>query len=159
MIFNLRIATQKDEARIKQLVRTERLNPFGLKWQRFVVSVNIHDEIIGCAQLKIHWDGSNELASLVVIPEMRGLGVAQCLIDHIKKSTQKSLFLTCRSGLGNFYARHGFKVVVGNRNLPIYFRVIQSVFGLLEWFFRRKILLVMVCDAMSSVPINEDKNG
>ena len=42
-------------------------------------------EVIGCAQIKPHRDGSRELASLVVHPDYRGQGIARRMIQYLTK--------------------------------------------------------------------------
>ena len=80
--FSLRPAAAEDLAAIKKLVRTARINPTGLKWDRFSVIENDLGEVIACGQIKPHFDGSDELASLVVDPDYRGYGHARSLLEH-----------------------------------------------------------------------------
>ena len=102
------------------MVHQARINPTGLAWERFWVA-EADGEVIGCAQVKPHRDGSRELASLVVQLERRGWGVARALIEHFLAAESLPLYLTCRSNLGSFYRRFGFRIVpVGE--MPVYFR-------------------------------------
>jgi amino-acid N-acetyltransferase len=110
-MFTLRPATEKDDKAIRALVKEGRINPTGIKWQRFVVAVSANGEVIGCGQVKPHRDGSCELASLVITAEWRGNGVARAIIENLLTAHSEALYLMCRSGLGAFYRRFGFQPV------------------------------------------------
>ena len=109
-MVTLRPATAADAAVIRSLVYAARINPTGLDWKRFVVAPGPNGEVIGCAQIKPHRDGSRELASLVVAPAWRGNGVARAIIEHLVANHPGPLYLTCRASLGPFYERFGFRV-------------------------------------------------
>ena len=64
--YSIRKATRGDAAFIRRLIWQVGINPLGLDWQRFVMAVHGHGVRIGCAQLKMHKDGSRELASVAV---------------------------------------------------------------------------------------------
>lgn len=130
-MIQLRQATAGDAAQIKHMVRQERLNPLGIKWQRFWLAVDTAGKITGCAQMKRHRDGSYELASLVVTPDWRGNGVARALIEQLVSTCSGEVFLTCRAGLGVFYRRFGFEVVEF-AEMPPYFQRIWRLAALFE---------------------------
>jgi len=71
-MFSLRKATKEDSTFIRTLIWRVGINPMGLDWQHFVVAVHEHGVRIGCAQLKVHKDGSRELASVAVVPSSGG---------------------------------------------------------------------------------------
>lgn len=129
--WQLRPATAADFPAIRALIRAARINPTGLDWRRFVVAVNLQGELIGCAQLKPHGDGSLELASLAVRPADRGRGVAGGLIRHLVGLAPRPLYLMCRAGLGPFYERHGFRAIPPEQ-MPPYFRRIHRLFHALS---------------------------
>lgn len=54
-MFFLRKATRADADYIRARVRTARINPTGLSWERFPLAVNARGEIIGCGQIKPYW--------------------------------------------------------------------------------------------------------
>jgi N-acetylglutamate synthase-like GNAT family acetyltransferase len=125
--FNLRSARRIDSTSIRQLIHQAGINPTGLAWQRFLLAVDDQDQMIGCVQLKHHGDGSIEMASLAVIPELRGQGVARALIETILASAPDvPIYLTCRSGLGPFYRRFGF-TAIDDGEMPAYFRRINCL--------------------------------
>jgi len=142
-IFPLRPAKAADFAAIKNLIRTARINPIGVKWPRFVIAENDLGEVIGCAQIKSHRDGSHELASLVVAPDFQGQGIARSLVTHLTGSHEGDLYLTCGSSLGEFYEKFGFESLT-EPQMPPYFRRVNRLVSLVE-FLRKEgeTLLVM----------------
>jgi N-acetylglutamate synthase-like GNAT family acetyltransferase len=79
----VRRATAADQAAIIALVRGARLNPRGLEWPGFAVAADDTGALVGVAQVRAHPDGSRELASAVVLPAVRGHGVASRLIQRL----------------------------------------------------------------------------
>ncbi len=121
MAFSLRPATAHDAAEIKRLIRTVRINPLGLDWRRFVLATDDSDAMLGCGQLKPHAGGVLELASIAVQPASRDQGVARAIIEHLVAGAPRPLYLTCRSSLGTFYEKWGFRPI-GVTEMPPYFR-------------------------------------
>ena len=142
-MFNLRPAVEEDDVAIRALIKEGRINPTGLKWPRFVVVVSFVGDVVGCGQVKSHRDGSIELASLVVAAEWRGNGVARAIIEHLLNEHPEDMNLMCRSSLGDFYERFGFRVLKESEMSP-YFRRISRLGSLVE-FLRKdgETLLVM----------------
>jgi N-acetylglutamate synthase-like GNAT family acetyltransferase len=144
-MFTLRAATRADFPAIRALIRIGQINPIGLDWRRFIVAISPGGEIIGCGQIKPHQDGSMEMASIAVLPERRGQGVARAIIENLmtdfstaslsKEQTapqaEKALYLTCRASLGTFYERFGFRVVEESE-MPLYFRRLSRLAGVVE---------------------------
>lgn len=141
--FSLRPALASDFAAIKNLVRNAQINPIGLKWSRFVIVENDLGVVIGCAQIKPHRDGSNELASLVVNPDYRGRGIARSLVEHLAGKQMGELYLMCRSSLGEFYRKLGFEAI-NESKMPPYFRRINRLASIAEILRKEgETLLVM----------------
>ena len=145
-MFTLRPGTASDVPFIRALVRAARINPTGLDWRRFVVAVTSEGEVIGCGQVKLHRDGSRELASLVVAPAWRGRGVARAIIEHLLATHPGELYLMCRSRLGPLYERFGFRAI-DEAEMPKYFRRVSRLARLVEvlrkegetlWVMRRR---------------------
>ena len=130
-MVTLRTATEDDAPDIRRLVRIGKINPTGLKWQRFVVVVSPRGQVIGCGQVKSHRDGSDELASLVVHPDWRGQGVARMIIEHFAATHAGDLYLMCRAVLGPMYEKFGYQTVP-QEEMPRYFLRIMRMLGLLE---------------------------
>jgi N-acetylglutamate synthase-like GNAT family acetyltransferase len=119
--FTLRPAAPQDFPAIRRLIRQVGINPLGLHWERFILAVDEDGIMIGCGQVKQHGDGSHELASIAVVDAWRGKGVASAMIRHLMQQENSRLFLTCRTGLGSFYQRFGFREAQANELSP-YFR-------------------------------------
>jgi N-acetylglutamate synthase-like GNAT family acetyltransferase len=143
MNYWIRHAESEDESAIRALVRSVRINPLGIVWPRFVIAVDENNRLVGCGQVKVHRDGSRELASIAVSTAWRGQGVARALIERLVSAHDQPLYLTCRYHLGAFYERFGFQVIQP-AEMPAYFRRIHRLINFLARFSRaRPGLLVM----------------
>jgi N-acetylglutamate synthase-like GNAT family acetyltransferase len=141
--YSIRPAVREDAGAVRALIRAVKINPLGIDWPRFLIAVDDENQLVGCGQVKIHRDGSSELASIAVAPAWRGQGVARALVERLIATCKQPLYLTCRSHLGAFYERFGFKVVQP-AEMPPYFRRVYRLFTLLTRFSRGKSgLLVM----------------
>ena len=134
MAFALRRARAEDERTIKSMVRSANINPLGIHWQHFVVAEDA-GRIVGIGQIKSHGDGSHELASIATVPDRQGEGIATAVIEALlatEAATSSSpLYLTCRSYMGPFYERFGFRPVKRLAEMPPYFRWIMRIARLL----------------------------
>ena len=128
-------ATSEDTAAIRSLVIKGNINPTGLDWRRFLVAVSSEGEVIGCGQIKPHRDGSQELASLAVAEEWRGLGVARGILERLIASKEESkegpIYLMCRSSLGSLYEKFGFEPVE-HPQMPKYFQRVSRLSSIIE---------------------------
>ena len=140
----LRPATAADQKCIAAIIHAAQINPLALKWSHFVLAVEeASGEIVGTAQIKTHRDGSRELASLAVVPQWQGRGLARRLIEYWLARTSGTLYLTCRSSLGGLYTKFGFRAVGPSETTP-YFRRLLKVAAVLRPLMRRQdTLLVM----------------
>jgi amino-acid N-acetyltransferase len=142
-MYTIRSAEAVDQPAIRKIIFQARINPTGLNWKRFLVAVDPEGQIIGCGQIKPHSDGSHELASIVVVPEWRRHGIARAIITALLNQHPQELYLTCRSSLGSFYERFGFKVVE-QENMPLYFKQIDRLARWVERLGKKgETLLVM----------------
>lgn len=105
-----RHAAEQDQAAIRALVHSERLNPTGIKWPNFVVAA-VGGRIVGAAQIRKHSDGSRELGSLVVARERRGQGIASRMIDALLADEREPIWLITPQSLAKVYARWGFEQI------------------------------------------------
>ena len=104
-------------------------------------------QFAGCGQLKPHGDGSVELASLAVVPSMRGQGLASAIIHHLVSEAPRPLYLTCRSPLGIFYEKFGFRIVEQDR-MPRYFKRLSRIAGIINsLLISQDRMLVMVLES------------
>jgi N-acetylglutamate synthase-like GNAT family acetyltransferase len=139
----IRPAEKEDAGAIRSLIHSVKINPLGITWSRFLVAVDDENRLIGCGQVKLHRDGSSELASIAVTPSWRGQGIARALIERLVATHDRPLYLTCRSHLGHFYEHFGFRVIP-LAEMPAYFRRVYRLFLLLTRFSRGRVgLLVM----------------
>lgn len=129
--YTLRPATADDFPAIRGLIRAVRINPTGLDWRRFIIAVDGQGKLIGCGQVKLHGDGSRELASIAVKPAWRGQGIASAIIERLIELYPGPLYLTCRPPLSPFYERFGFRRLSGSA-APPYFRRISQILSILQ---------------------------
>ncbi len=127
--FSLRQANPHDAETIRQIISRVHINPIGLNWLRFILAIDHEGSIIGCGQLKPHKDGSLELASIAVLPEWRGKGVARTIIEYLLEQHPGRLYLTCRAELGPLYHKFGFQVV-DITEMPPYFKRVSRLANL-----------------------------
>ena len=142
--YTIRKATRKDSSFIRLLILRVGINPLGLDWQRFLITVHEQGVKIGCAQIKVHRDGTRELASVAVIPIFRHQGVAETMILEILKDQKPPIYLTCRCSLVTFYERFGFFEISNVDTMPAYFRKVKRVFNWLEkrkWVERLAVMV------------------
>ena len=141
-----RAATEADATDIKSLVRSVRINPMDLDWQRFLIASSPDGTLLACGQVKPHSDGTLELASIAVRPDQRGRGLARALIERLLSDSPRPLYLTCRSGLEPLYLKFGFRSLASDELTP-YFRRIQKLASAMMGIFRDgETLLVMKLD-------------
>jgi amino-acid N-acetyltransferase len=106
-MITIRSAMEQDQLAIGDLVHSERLNPNGLDWRRFVVATYAAI-VIGAVQLRKHVDGSKELGSLVVRKDVRCRGIASRLIDALLWRVHSRVFMITTARFAANYARWGF---------------------------------------------------
>ena len=94
----IRTATAADRETINGLVRNARLNPTGLDWRRFLVAGD-GEELVGVGPIKLHGDGTRELASQVVVPRRQGRSVGAVIVLALLAREASPIFLYCAQGL------------------------------------------------------------
>jgi N-acetylglutamate synthase-like GNAT family acetyltransferase len=109
--ITLRDATAADDATIKNIIREATLNPFGLKWERFVIAEE-DSRVVGIGQIKPH-EGCRELASIAVIPSHQKLGIGAMIVQELIAREERAgntvLYLMCLAHNEPFYTRFGFR--------------------------------------------------
>lgn len=128
-----RPARAEDQGLIRAWIRRYGLNPLSSGWRRFtLVSRSVDGPVVAIGQIKVHDDGSRELASIAVAEAERGRGVARALIERLLADEPGEIYLTCAPRLCAFYEPFGFVEVHGARGLPTYFRIIALATGWLR---------------------------
>jgi N-acetylglutamate synthase-like GNAT family acetyltransferase len=117
--FKLRPAEHSDHAAIRRMIYQASINPLGLNWRRFVVITDQKGELAACGQIKPHRDGSHEMASLAVLPDYRGQGLARSIIEHLLEQAPRPVYLTCRGSLERLYQKFGFHTVELPQQMPL----------------------------------------
>ena len=145
MPYAIRRAVQADQTSITALVRAAGINPFDLRWQRFLVADD-GGRVIGVVQLKPHRDGSRELASLAVVQEYQGQGVGGALVRELLATETGPVYLTCADRLEGYYTRFGFRRLEPPE-MPAYFRrlsrLTRALSAILRAFGQHWRILVM----------------
>ena len=123
--FIIRPAIPEDFSSIRALIHAVKINPTGLDWHHFLVAVTQENKLLGCGQIKPHFDGSLELASIAVQEQFRGQGVARAVIQELLlREPNRPLYLMCRARLESLYVKFGFHAI-GLADMPPYFRHIS----------------------------------
>ncbi len=141
--MEIRPAREQDQATITRMVREARLNPFDLRWSRFLVAED-ESGIIGAVQVRPH-PGAPELASLVVRVDRRDQGVGGELVRAMLARFPEGMVLFCRPQLESYYTRFGFRTL-GLREAPAGVRAKYALGrALIGLLLRRTVLLMQYC--------------
>jgi N-acetylglutamate synthase-like GNAT family acetyltransferase len=144
--YSIRPANEKDFPAIKRLIHAAGINPTGLNWRRFIIAETSAGQLAGCGQLKPHYDGTIELASIAVVPSARNQGLGSSLVQRLVSAASRPLYLICRQQLGDYYKKFGF-LVVADDQLPKYFKRLSRIAGLVhDLHFFEEVLIVMVLE-------------
>ena len=143
--FKLLPAKAEDMASIEALIHKVDINPYNLDWQRFIVAWDREKNLVGCGQVKLHRDGTPELASIAVEPAYRGQGIARAVIERLLKDhPYKKLYVFCPKSLERMYNKFGFEPCP-KKDVPPYLRTAGFSFRLLHFFFpKSEKMIVMV---------------
>ena len=123
-----------------RLIKEANINRMSLKWPNFVVAEE-EGAIVGLGQVKLHGDGSRELASIAVVPARQGQGIGSAIIKTLLAREPGVLYLTCRSQLEQYYERFGFRSLVA-AEYPPYFRRMIPLVNSIGRLFRLRILVM-----------------
>ena len=130
---------------IEALVKKVDINPYNLDWRHFITAWSRDKQFIGCGQIKIHRDGTPELASIAVESAYRGQGVARAIIERLLKDySGRRLYVFCPQSLQEMYKKFGF-ALCPKKEVPAYLRTAGFSFRLLHLFFpKTDKMIVMV---------------
>ena len=144
MSITIRPALESDFPAIRRLIHQVGINPTGLDWRRFLVVVDERGKLLGCGQVKPHRDGTRELASIAVVPEHRGEGIARQIIQRLLDQHPGTLYLTCRASLGALYAKFGFREASAAELTPYFKRLHRLSRLILRLGIAKEPLLIML---------------
>ena len=141
--YDLRPATEFESTQIKDLIHLVGINPSGLDWRRFLVAVDASGQVIGCGQIKPHGADILELASIAVVPQFQGQGIARAIIEMLLAQSPRPLYLMCIAHNGPMYEKFGF-LSIEYKEMPKYFQRISKLFSVAKAVRRtEEDLLVM----------------
>jgi len=120
MTFNIRPARQEDQETIVSFIRQAKINPRNLHWERFLVAEK-DGQIIGIRQMKVHAEGTREVASGFVLPEYRRQGISARLMNELLARETGTLYTMVNEKRAPYYEKFGF-CRVDSRQLPSDFR-------------------------------------
>jgi N-acetylglutamate synthase-like GNAT family acetyltransferase len=120
MKVNVRPARPEEQETIVSFIRQAKLNPRNLHWENFLVG-EINGQIIGIRQVKVHAQGTREVASGFVLPEYRRQGVSACLMNELLRREMGPLYTMVNEKRASYYERFGFRRIAVDR-LPADFR-------------------------------------
>lgn len=103
----IRPAAPADQHRITSLVWKARLNPRNVHWSRFLVAED-SGKIVGLRQVRIHEQGTREIATGYVKPQYRHQGISARLMKEILARENGPLYLMCNSKWAYYYEQFGF---------------------------------------------------
>jgi amino-acid N-acetyltransferase len=103
-------AQAADQQAIEALVKSDRLNPNNLPWQNFLVA-HVEQEIVGIVQMRKHADGARELGSLLVVPALRGQGLARLLVNALLQRHSGAIHMITALRHGAHYRQFGFEPI------------------------------------------------
>lgn len=146
--MNIRPAHQPDQKTIERIVHAAQINPMDLDWRRFLVAEE-EGKIVGVGQIKPHKDGSRELASLAVVPEMQKRGIGGELMHALMKDQPQPLYLMCRAELESYYLRFGFRKIEADEMTTHFKRMWRIVNAMPEFVRARVRVIVMKWDGNS----------
>ena len=75
MAIVIRPARQEDQQTILAFIRQAKLNPRNLHGKHFLIAEE-NGEVVGTRQVKVHLQGTHEVASGFVLPEYRRQGIS-----------------------------------------------------------------------------------
>ena len=120
MAINIRPAGPGDQQTILSLIHQAKLNPRNLHWEHFLVAEE-NGNIVGVRQVKVHAQGTREVASGFVLPEYRNQGISALLMNELLARERRPLYSMIDQKWLRYYEQFGFQRVAADQ-LPSDFR-------------------------------------
>jgi N-acetylglutamate synthase-like GNAT family acetyltransferase len=108
MSLIIRPAVQADQPTIVSLIRQAKINPRNLNWERFLIAEE-ENQIVGIRQVKVHKQGTREVASGFVLPGYQHRGISALLMNEILYRENGTLYLMCAKRWKKYYEQFGFR--------------------------------------------------
>jgi len=107
----IRPATAADSDAITSLIDEAGINPRDLDWRRFLVADDDR-EVVACAQVRVHRQGTRELASVAVREARRGEGLGRLISEAaIAREPTRPLFLYAEGTNEPYWSKFAFMEV------------------------------------------------
>jgi N-acetylglutamate synthase-like GNAT family acetyltransferase len=144
MAITIRPAAQEDQETIVSLIRQAKLNPRHLHWQNFLIAEE-NGQVIGIRQVKVHAQGTREVASGFVLPEYRRQGISARLMEELLARESGPLYTMVNQKRASYYEKFGFRQVAVE-NLPADFRreyrIGRIVTTLMSMFRKERVRII-----------------
>lgn len=144
MATSIRRAVEADQAAIGSLVRSAAVNPRDIRWDRFLVAEK-DGHVIGVQQIRVHRDGTREVASRVVLPQFQRRGISTELMRASLARESGPLYVQCSKMWASYYERFGFRRV-NPSELPLDLRsehrIAKVIVALRSLYLRRRLSVV-----------------
>jgi len=140
----IRPARQEDQETILSLIRQAKLNPRNLYWEHFLVAEE-NGKVVGIRQVKVHGQGTREVASGFVLPEYRNQGISARLMRELLAREDRSLYSMVDQKWLPYYEQFGFRQVDVNQLPPDFrkeYRIGRIVTSLISLFSKKKIQII-----------------
>ncbi|RPI91722.1 MAG: N-acetyltransferase [Chloroflexi bacterium] len=144
MTFHIRPARQEDQETIVSFINQAKINPRNLHWERFLIAEE-NGQIIGIRQVKVHAQGTREVASGFVLPEYRRKGVSARLMEELLTRETGPLYTMVSYKRTSYYEPFGFRQVAVHQLPPDFrkeYRIGRIVTSLISIFRKDKIRIV-----------------
>ncbi len=144
MTVTIRSAGQGDQETIVSLIRQAKLNPRNLHWEHFLVAEE-NGKVVGIRQVKVHRQGTREVASGFVLPEYRNQGISARLMRELLTRESGSLYSMVDQRWLPYYEQFGFRQVDVSQLPPDFrkeYRIGRTVTSLISFFSTQKIRII-----------------
>jgi N-acetylglutamate synthase-like GNAT family acetyltransferase len=142
--IHIRPARPEDQETIVSFVQQAKINLRNLHWENFLVAEE-DNQIVGIRQVKVHAQGTREVASGFVLPEYRRQGISARLMNEILSREQGTLYLMCRDRRAPYYEQFGFRRADVNQLPPDFrkeYRIGKIITSLISIFRKDKIRVI-----------------
>src|SRR5919108_1875715 len=107
MTISIRRALEADQTTIVSLIRQAKINLRNLHWQNFLVAEE-NGQVVGIRQVKVHSQGTREVASGFVLPEYRRQGISARLMNELLAREAGPLYTMVNQKWAPYYERFAF---------------------------------------------------